>query len=287
MNRYQGSDIYEQATDWLLGTAKRNPEALLVLAAGCALLLRGGSKTSSEYRRNDDHWVNDRRGDYRAEGDIEETTRTAGKATQFASDVANAATRYAGDIKDRVTEAAGDYASSAADTARSYASTAADYAGDAGRSIVSQTSRLADQASNLADQAGSAIRSGAGNVMREQPLAVAVLGMAAGAAIAAFFPSTRIEQRTLRPAHDAVADVAARLGENLKEAAGEARERITQSATDRGLSLDGMKEMAKEVGETFANKMSGKPEEPKRSSQASQASSNSAGSGYPTTRGTS
>jgi len=28
--------------DWLIGTAKRNPEALLVLAAGCALLMRGG-----------------------------------------------------------------------------------------------------------------------------------------------------------------------------------------------------------------------------------------------------
>lgn len=30
------------AGDWLISTAKRNPEALLVLAAGCALLLRGG-----------------------------------------------------------------------------------------------------------------------------------------------------------------------------------------------------------------------------------------------------
>jgi hypothetical protein len=73
-----------------------------------------------------------------------------------------------------VLETAGAYASSTADTARSYASTVADYAGDAGRSVVSQTSRLADQASNLADQAGSAIRSGAGSVMREQPLAAPI-----------------------------------------------------------------------------------------------------------------
>ena len=34
MNRYQEADIYGQATDWLVRTAKRNPEALLVLAAG-------------------------------------------------------------------------------------------------------------------------------------------------------------------------------------------------------------------------------------------------------------
>ena len=287
MNCYQEADIYGQATDWLVRTAKRNPEALLVLAAGCALLLRGGGKVSPEYRRNDS-WSDDRRGDYRGKGYVEDATRAVGKATESASDAAGAAAQYATDVKDRVVEAAGTYASSAAETARSYASTVADYASDAGRGVVSQTSRLADQASNLADQAGSAIGSGAGSVMREQPLAVAVLGVAAGAAIAAFFPSTDIEQRTLRPARDAVADAAARLGENLKEAAGEAGERLTQSAADRGLSVEGVKQMAKEVGETFTNKMSGKPEEPRRPSSASaaQGSSNSPASN-PTTRGTS
>ena len=35
------------AGEWLISTAKRNPEALLVLAAGCALLMRGGG---SSYR---------------------------------------------------------------------------------------------------------------------------------------------------------------------------------------------------------------------------------------------
>lgn len=30
------------AGEWLISTAKRNPEALLVIAAGCALLMRGG-----------------------------------------------------------------------------------------------------------------------------------------------------------------------------------------------------------------------------------------------------
>ena len=270
MNRDQEADIYGQAADWLVGTAKRNPEALLVLAAGCALLLRGGGRS----RRNIAATIIGVMiiaADYRGKGYVEEATRAAGKATQLASDAAGAAAQYATDIKDRVVEAAGTYASSAAETARSYASTVADYASDAGRGVVSQTSRLADQASNLADQAGSAIGSGAGSVMREQPLAVAVLGVAAGAAIAAFFPSTDIEQRTLRPARDAVADAAARLGENLKEAAGEAGERLQQSAADRGLSIDGVKQMAKEVGETFTNKMSGKPEEPKRPSPASAA----------------
>lgn len=264
------ADIYGQAADWVIGTAKRNPETLLVLAAGCALLLRKRSTSLPEYRPNADWGEAHPRG-YRPEGYADASAHAAGRATQFASDVAGSATQYAGDIKDRVSGTAGAYASSAAETARSYASTVADYAGEARQTVVSQTSRLADQASNLADQAGSAIRSGAGSVMREQPLAVAVLGMAAGAAVAAFFPTTEIEQRTLRPARDAVADAATRMGENLMEAAGEAGERLKQSAADRGLNVDGVKEMAREAGEAFTEKMSGKAEEPKSPSLASTA----------------
>ena len=39
-------DVYGRAGDWLIGTAKRHPEALLVLAAGCALLMRSGGGSS-------------------------------------------------------------------------------------------------------------------------------------------------------------------------------------------------------------------------------------------------
>jgi hypothetical protein len=42
MNRHPDSDTYSQAGEWLVGTARRNPEALLLLAAGCALLMRRG-----------------------------------------------------------------------------------------------------------------------------------------------------------------------------------------------------------------------------------------------------
>ena len=40
------------AGEWLINTAKRNPEALLVIAAGCALLIRGGTSSylSTEHR---------------------------------------------------------------------------------------------------------------------------------------------------------------------------------------------------------------------------------------------
>ena len=47
MSRYSNTDTYSQAGDWLLGTARRNPEGLLLLAAGACLLMRGRTSSSS------------------------------------------------------------------------------------------------------------------------------------------------------------------------------------------------------------------------------------------------
>ena len=45
-NMVNSGNVYGWAGHWLIGTAKRNPEALLVLVAGCALLMRGGAGPS-------------------------------------------------------------------------------------------------------------------------------------------------------------------------------------------------------------------------------------------------
>jgi hypothetical protein len=232
MNRYPGSDTYVHASHWLIGTAKRNPEALLVLAAGCALLMRGGGRSSARGSSAIGH-----NGDYY--GNREPDARSSGSWSEGASQAVEGAAQYASDIKDRV-----------ADTAGSYASSVSEYAGSVGRTISTQTSRLADQTQ-------SSVETGIGYVLREQPLAVLVLGVAAGAALAALLPSTEVENRTLGPAHEAIADVAGKVGENLMGAAGEAGERLKQGATERGLSSEGLKGLAHEVADTFANKVSG------------------------------
>ena len=250
MNRNQFVDSHGQPVDWLIGTAKRNPEAFLVLAAGAALLMRGGGATQSrapDYRRMYD-WTESDPG-YEGQGADQTATRVKDTARSYASSVSATA--------DRVTRAAGEYASAASDTARAYASNVAGYADDARRVVGSNASRLAGQAANLADQTQSAVRSGAGNVMREQPLAVALLGVAAGAALAAFFPSTKVEERTLRPARDAVVDAAREMGENVLQAASEAGEQLKQRAVERGLTPEGMKTMAKEAADTFTSRVSG------------------------------
>ena len=46
MSSYLDRDTYSQAGDWLFGTVRRNPEALLLMAAGCCLMMRGGRPSS-------------------------------------------------------------------------------------------------------------------------------------------------------------------------------------------------------------------------------------------------
>ena len=124
-------------------------------------------------------------------------------------------------------------------------------------------------------------------LVREQPLAVALAGLAAGAAIAAIFPSTRVESRTFGGARDALAQAASKAGENLADATAQAGERLVSAATQRGLSSDGLKNLAGEVAESFTSAMRGggagrdspsiAPEQPRSEARHSGVSATAAG----------
>ena len=55
MSRYPQDDFSAPVGDWIMNTVRRNPEGLLVLAAGCALLMRGGSAKTSGFSTNGSH----------------------------------------------------------------------------------------------------------------------------------------------------------------------------------------------------------------------------------------
>ena len=95
-------------------------------------------------------------------------------------------------------------------------------------------------------------------ILREQPLTVAVLGVAAGAAVAAVFPTTDVESQALGGARDALTDMANKVGENVMGAAGAAGERLKSAASERGLTQEGLKEVARDVADAFSSSMTGK-----------------------------
>jgi hypothetical protein len=214
--------------DWLVGAVKRNPEGLLLLAAGCALLLRSGGSA----------------------GSMDSVRRTVpegvSRATDRARGVTDRARSYASDLRDNVAETASAYASKATD----YASKVGDYAEDARQNV-------ADQSGRIAAQAQSTLQSTVDRVLQRQPLAIALAGLAVGAAVAAAFPQTDIEERTLGPAGERLSEAAAEAGRQLNEAASAAGERLKSAAEERGLSAEGLKEMASEVAGTFGETLKG------------------------------
>jgi ElaB/YqjD/DUF883 family membrane-anchored ribosome-binding protein len=211
------------AEHWILRALTQNPEGLMLLAAGCALLMRKGNQQSAGRLRSA---ASPSRGNY-------------GQAAEGAK-------QYTADIAEQTRE-----------TAASYASSAAEYAGQARRTLNEGSERIAHQAQ-------SAIHGTMDYVLREQPLAVALAGLAAGAAIAATFPATRLERQTLGPVADQLTEAAEHAGKKLSEATAKAGETLKAATEDRGISPDGLKDVASEVAGAPGKSTSGAPDQEMR-----------------------
>jgi len=250
------------SSDWLMGAVKKNPEGLLLLAAGCALLMRSGSS-----------WMGSAASGSGSSGS------SSGDQSRNRSDSASRGERGnnwgVADGMSRTVETARDYASdvsrSVGDTASEYASTVGDYAEKAKRTIVQSSERIAEQAQ-------STMQNTVDRVLREQPLAVALAGIAAGALVAAAFPATSIERQTLGAAGERLSEAAAKTGQQLQEAASVAGERLMDAAEQRGLSGSGLKKMASEVAGAFGSAFAGEKQDKGASSAGGGSSSGASGS---------
>jgi len=213
--------------DWMLNAIKRNPEGLLLLAAGAVLMLRTG-------------------------------TRASGAAQSTAAAYDQSSQAYSGDVR-KTFDAASDLARQTVDTATSYASAASDYADKARHVVGEQSERMTRQA-----------QSAASSILQNQPLAVVIAGIAAGAALAATFPPTNVEKDTLGPIGDQVSKAAERFGDQLKEATTKAGETLKTAADQRGLNTEGLKKVTDEVVDTFKSSMKGQSSEPGAASKGTE-----------------
>ena len=178
--------------DWIMGAVKSNPEGLLLLAAGCALLLRSGAsgRSAQAHERSGSTGTGrERTNEYYG------PRQTGAGISETISQAADSARDYAADVSKTVSDKAGTYASAVGE-----------YADDAWR----QSERFVGQARNT-------VQNTINRVLQEQPLALAVVGLAAGAAVAAVFPATAVERRTLGPAGERLTDAAASAGQQLSK----------------------------------------------------------------------
>jgi hypothetical protein len=217
-----------------MSAVKKNPEGLLLLAAGCALLFRTRSSRSRQWS----HGYQSYPSGQGQHGPRMEHRGSGGKDWEMPEGMSRAA--------DTAREYASNVGKTVGETARSYASAAGEYADHASQTIRDQSGRIAEQTQSMIER-----------IVREQPLAVAIAGAAAGAALAAAFPSTRMERETLGPTGKRLSEAATSAGEKLSKAASAAGERLMSAADERGVNAEGLKEVARDVAGSFEKSFSG------------------------------
>lgn len=222
------------SADWLMSAVKKNPEGLLLLAAGCALLFRTRTSRSRQWS----HGYQSYPSGQGQHGPRMEHRGSGGKDWEMPEGMSRAA--------DTAREYASNVGKTVGETARSYASAAGEFADHASQTIRDQSGRIAEQTQSTIER-----------IIREQPLAVAIAGAAAGAALAAAFPSTRMERETLGPTGKRLSEAATSAGEKLSKAASAAGERLMSAADERGVNAEGLKEVARDVAGSFEKSFSG------------------------------
>jgi hypothetical protein len=292
---------HSRGMDWSMGlgdlidTVQRKPEALLLIGAGVALMMRGSSgiglfaarsrSAAGDWRgemrgmrREGASSFRPRQGSYQSDANDGGAwpSRSISGAMSSARGAGESAAHAAGEASENMTRYASDMMNRASEAASSYASTAGRWADEAREGFMDRSQWLAERARFLPEELDEAVQ--------DHPLVLAALGVAVGAALGATLPSTSIENRAMGQVSDdlweAAEDVTGRLGED----AGEAYDEAFATAEKHGLSKQGLKEMATDVAAKFAGAATG--EEPSKDSprphQTMSATAPSAGGGAQT-----
>lgn len=215
---------------------RENPEGLLLLGAGVALMLRkaGNARTASSAARSRYY-----------------------DSAAYDSSAYDAANDTGEGLRDRASAAVDDARTFVSDTAQDLSEKASEYG--------QRTRDAADSAYRATRDAASSAYESMENVVDTHPVTIAVAGLAAGCLAAAVFPSTRFERDTLGPIGRRAAEAASETGEMVKsaavarvtKAAAKAGEQLKDAVSDRKLNTDNAGEVARNVASTAANSMSG------------------------------
>lgn len=169
----------------------------------------------------------------------------ASKAGDRLSESADQVAQGAREVGHRVSGAAGEIARGV----REVGEAAQEYSAAMGEQFVESTGRTCQQATRAARQ----VKEKAQSLVEEQPLVVAAIGIAIGAAIAAALPSTKTEDELMGDTSDAVketlGDVAAEQYEKAKDVAGSVAQQAKKVAEEEGLTAGSAADIARSVGE--------------------------------------
>jgi len=193
--------------DFISRTMRNRPEALLLMAAGAALMMARGRGLGQH--------------DGVAAGIGERLHSAADTAAHMASDLRQRVGEQVEDLRESV----GDYAERATHRAQE------------GREA------LTHRTGEVFEQARTGLRENVDYMLREQPLALGALSLLAGVAIGAALPRTVIETRTVRVAREPLRGAQGRR-ETLRSAVGDVGEKVKEAIAGGVAEADKLREAA-------------------------------------------
>jgi hypothetical protein len=220
---------------------RQNPEGLLLLGAGVALMLRHASNTAQTGSK--------RRKRTASDSYYDPAYSAAAEDTASASD----------GIASKVAAAADDVRGYVSDTAQDLSEKASEF----GQAASRRTREAAGSAYQSTREAASSAYRSVESTIDAHPASIAVAGLAAGCLAAAVFPSTRFERETLGPIGRRAADAASETGELVKtaavarmtKAAMKAGEQLKDAVVERKVGTDNLGEVVRDVATDFAHNL--------------------------------
>jgi len=222
--------------------ARDNPMALALIGSGVAWMMLGSGAQAVNAGSDDSgerHMRGSRSSDMTGHSEMSEATSASSASTGIGAEAESLAAR--------ASNAFAGLGSSVGNRMHD----ASDRVGHMASGMRSAGEDALTGSSEAARQFGEQARSSLFDVLEREPLVLAAIGVAVGAAIGAILPATEVEREHLGPAGDAMRDrasaLAARGMETAKEAAGEVFETMRDEADRQGL-LPGDEPVAPRVG---------------------------------------
>lgn len=210
--------------DRVVQAVRQNPEGLLVLGAGVALVLRSMSSSGQGGYAANSNYYSSSRGGFASEGPQGFEPNDGGLGQKIKAGVSSAQ------------EAVGD-------AAESFGTTVSDF----GQATTDGAKRLAGGA-----------RESVADLIETHPVAIGIAGLAAGCVAAAFIPASRLETETLAPLGKQAVDALSNAGQRVKDATLKAGEQLKDAATSGGLNAQGLSDVARNVANDFTDNVAGK-----------------------------
>lgn len=266
------SDMTNISMSGIADTLRDKPEAFLLLAAGAALLMRGRGFGSTAQARPSYGTSSTYQGMARGTGTergmgAQQTGGGTGsmrdmqeRAGSAASDTMNRARDAASDTMGRARDVASDTMGRARDVASDTMGRARGAMDDTMESVRSYSSDFADRMSRSTGDVGRMARERVGSgldMLTDNPLLLALCGASAGILAASMLPRTDIEDQALRGVRRQVSDFAEQAQGNLAEAFSEATDTLREETQRRGLTGEGLKDVASKVAGAFTETVTG------------------------------